>query len=65
MTIFLLYGETSDQMGTNEVIGAYTTEEAAQKAMAQVRYVRSFIQPWEADQPPAWYYPHRHSRQRP
>lgn len=50
--VFLLYREISDQHGTDEVVGAYSSQEKAMAAQGTIRDRRSFIRkvPLDPDQ---------------
>lgn len=48
-TVWVLHREISDQMGTEEVVGVYSTEEKARAGDAQCPRRRTFIKPMELD----------------
>lgn len=52
MKIYLLYQEVSDQYGTSEVVGAYTTKAALRAADATITTRRTFAKEVELDQKP-------------
>jgi hypothetical protein len=51
--VFLLYREISDQYGTTEVVGVYSSLELAQSAGAKERRGRTFVKSMELDAAPA------------
>ena len=52
MIIYLLYAETSDRLGTSDVIGAYSTLEKAREIEGLVKNRRTYIKEFNVDQIP-------------
>lgn len=50
--VFLLYKEVSDQMGTSEVVGVYSSNSLAEYWGDSIRDRRTFITPITIDSPP-------------
>ena len=49
-TVFLLFEEVSDQYGTSEIAGVFTSEANAKAAQDRIRDRRSWVSPWPLDE---------------
>lgn len=50
--VFVLFMETSDQRGTSEPVGVYSTESLAQAADGQVKKHRTYMKRFELNATP-------------
>lgn len=50
--LYLLYREISDQMGTDELVGVYSSVTLAEQWAASIRDRRTFIKPMLLDSTP-------------
>lgn len=50
--LHLLYAETSEQLGTSEIVGAYSTRDGADNAALAIQTRRTFIKEIWLDAPP-------------
>lgn len=53
ITLFVLFREISDQYGTTEVVGIFSTPERAQHAESMIKNRRTIIKPMSVDAIPA------------
>jgi hypothetical protein len=51
-TVIVLFAEISDKMGTNEVVGVYSTVEAAECADTKIPRYRTFTKSFDLDAVP-------------